>query len=64
MHRTAETFRNGWVHTGDEVFFNDRKEIFVVDRIKVLTISLSFPALPFPLHTALLITHTAKHTRS
>ncbi|OJT02330.1 4-coumarate--CoA ligase-like 7 [Trametes pubescens] len=33
---TAETFKDGWVSTGDEVYFNERKEIFVVDRIKEL----------------------------
>ncbi|KAI0772846.1 amp dependent CoA ligase [Trametes elegans] len=33
---TAETFKDGWVVTGDEVYFNERKEIFVVDRIKEL----------------------------
>ena len=41
--RTAETFKDGWVVTGDEVYFNERKEIFVVDRIKVP--SLMFLAL-------------------
>ena len=25
-----------WVHTGDEVTINERKEVFVVDRIKEL----------------------------
>ncbi|KAI0827404.1 amp dependent CoA ligase [Trametes gibbosa] len=33
---TRETFRDGWVVTGDEVYFNERKEIFIVDRIKEL----------------------------
>ncbi|KAL7284581.1 hypothetical protein ACG7TL_001874 [Trametes sanguinea] len=33
---TAETFKDGWVVTGDEVYFNEQKEIFVVDRIKEL----------------------------
>lgn len=45
--RTAETFKDGWVSTGDEVYFNERKEIFVVDRIKVRP-SLSRPPLPTP----------------
>ena len=33
--RTKETFRDGWVHTGDEVYVNGANELFVVDRIKV-----------------------------
>lgn len=34
-HRTAETFRDGWVWTGDEVIINEKMELFVKDRIKV-----------------------------
>lgn len=33
---TRETFRDGWVYTGDEVYVNEKKELFVVDRIKDL----------------------------
>ena len=39
--RTKETFLyfdgkpDRWVRTGDEVIFNEKLEIFVVDRIKV-----------------------------
>ena len=33
--RTAETFQDGWVRTGDEVYINELKELFIVDRIKV-----------------------------
>ncbi|CDO74830.1 hypothetical protein BN946_scf184353.g11 [Trametes cinnabarina] len=32
---TAETFKDGWLHTGDEVTINEKKEIFISDRIKV-----------------------------
>lgn len=41
--RTAETFRDGWVYTGDEVVINEKMEVFVKDRIKVrLTHTFSF----------------------
>jgi acyl-CoA synthetase (AMP-forming)/AMP-acid ligase II len=36
--RTAETFVDGWVRTGDEVIIKNN-EIFVVDRVKVASIS-------------------------
>lgn len=32
--RTAETFVDGWVHTGDEVIIKNL-EVFIVDRLKV-----------------------------
>ena len=41
VYRTAETFvyydgkPDRWVKTGDEVMFNEKAEIFVLDRIKV-----------------------------
>ncbi|KAF9259269.1 phenylacetyl-CoA ligase [Marasmius fiardii PR-910] len=31
-----ETFKDGWLRTGDQVFFNDRGDIFIVERIKEL----------------------------
>lgn len=34
-YRTSEAFKDGWVHTGDEVYLDERGEVFVVDRIKV-----------------------------
>lgn len=35
LRRTAETFKDGWVYTGDEGYVNEKKELFIVDRIKV-----------------------------
>ena len=32
---TAETFKDGWVYTGDEGYVNEKKELFIIDRIKV-----------------------------
>ena len=34
-HSTAETFKDGWVYTGDEGYVNEKKELFIIDRIKV-----------------------------
>ncbi|KAI0657465.1 amp dependent CoA ligase [Cubamyces menziesii] len=51
---TAETFKDGWVVTGDEVYFNDRKEIFVVDRIKELIKVRGFQVPPAELEGHLL----------
>ena len=53
-HRTAETFQDGWVRTGDEVYFNERKEIFVVDRIKELIKVRGFQVPPAELEGHLL----------
>jgi acyl-CoA synthetase (AMP-forming)/AMP-acid ligase II len=33
-NRTAETFVDGWVRTGDEVVIKNQ-EVFIVDRLKV-----------------------------
>jgi 4-coumarate--CoA ligase len=33
---TKETFVDGWVRTGDEVYITAESEVFVVDRLKVL----------------------------
>ena len=52
--RTAETFQDGWVRTGDEVYFNERKEIFVVDRIKELIKVRGFQVAPSELEGHLL----------
>ncbi|KAH9915887.1 amp dependent CoA ligase [Fomitopsis serialis] len=43
---TKETFRDGWVHTGDEVYVNDANELFVVDRIKDLIKVRGFQVAP------------------
>jgi acyl-CoA synthetase (AMP-forming)/AMP-acid ligase II len=40
--RTAETFVDGWVRTGDEVIIKDH-EVYVVDRLKVREISVLEP---------------------
>ncbi|EJF61702.1 acetyl-CoA synthetase-like protein, partial [Dichomitus squalens LYAD-421 SS1] len=51
---TAETFRDGWVHTGDEVIINERKEVFVVDRIKELIKVRGLQVAPSELESHLL----------
>ncbi|KAI1786898.1 amp dependent CoA ligase [Ganoderma leucocontextum] len=51
---TEETFLDGWVRTGDEVYFNERKEIFVVDRIKELIKVRGFQVPPAELEGHLL----------
>ncbi|OCH88436.1 phenylacetyl-CoA ligase [Obba rivulosa] len=51
---TKETFVDGWVHTGDEVFINEEAEIFVVDRIKELIKVKGFQVAPAELEGHLL----------
>ncbi|KAI0634243.1 amp dependent CoA ligase [Trametes polyzona] len=51
---TAETFKDGWVVTGDEVYFNELKEIFIVDRIKELIKVRGFQVPPAELEGHLL----------
>ncbi|RDX52610.1 amp dependent CoA ligase [Lentinus brumalis] len=51
---TADTFQDGWVRTGDEVYFNELKEIFVVDRIKELIKVRGFQVPPAELEGHLL----------
>ncbi|KAH9833502.1 amp dependent CoA ligase [Rhodofomes roseus] len=43
---TKETFKDGWVSTGDEVYVNDVNELFVVDRIKDLIKVRGFQVAP------------------
>ncbi|KAI0706142.1 amp dependent CoA ligase [Cytidiella melzeri] len=38
---TKETFVNGWVRTGDEVVINEKREVFIKDRIKARAVLLS-----------------------
>lgn len=54
MLSTEETFLDGWIRTGDEVYFNERKEIFVVDRIKELIKVRGFQVPPAELEGHLL----------
>lgn len=35
LNRTKETFVDGWVRTGDEVYIDKSGDLFVVDRLKV-----------------------------
>ncbi|KAL6309430.1 phenylacetyl-CoA ligase [Sparassis latifolia] len=51
---TRETFRDGWVHTGDEVMINESKEMFVLDRIKELLKVKGFQVAPAELEGHLL----------
>ncbi|KAL1948462.1 hypothetical protein VTO73DRAFT_12537 [Trametes versicolor] len=51
---TAETFTDGWLHTGDEVMINEQKEVFVVDRIKELIKVRGFQVAPAELEGHLL----------
>jgi fatty-acyl-CoA synthase len=43
---SAETTRNGWVHTGDLAYQNERGYFFIVDRKKDLIISGGFNVYP------------------
>ncbi|KAI0772849.1 acetyl-CoA synthetase-like protein [Trametes elegans] len=51
---SAETFRDGWLLTGDEVKINEKKEVFVIDRIKELIKVRGFQVAPAELEGHLL----------
>ncbi|KAI0324379.1 acetyl-CoA synthetase-like protein [Cubamyces sp. BRFM 1775] len=49
-----ETFKDGWLHTGDEVMINEKKEVFITDRIKELVKVRGFQVAPAELEGHLL----------
>ncbi|KAI0717916.1 amp dependent CoA ligase [Cerioporus squamosus] len=51
---TAETFKDGWVYTGDEGYVNEKKDLFIVDRIKELIKVRGFQVAPAELEGHLL----------
>ncbi|KAI0648724.1 acetyl-CoA synthetase-like protein [Trametes meyenii] len=51
---TAETFRDGWVHTGDVGYVNEEKELFIIDRSKELIKVRGFQVAPAELEGFLL----------
>ncbi|KAI0772847.1 acetyl-CoA synthetase-like protein [Trametes elegans] len=51
---TAETFKDGWVYTGDEGYVNEKKELFIIDRIKELIKVRGFQVAPAELEGLLL----------
>ncbi|KAM5545889.1 hypothetical protein V8D89_000015 [Ganoderma adspersum] len=51
---TAETFKDGWVYTGDEGYVNEKKELFIIDRIKELIKVRGFQVAPAELEGHLL----------
>ncbi|GAB0097776.1 luciferin 4-monooxygenase [Sergentomyia squamirostris] len=55
---TAETIREGWLHTGDIAYYDDQKNFYIVDRIKELIKYNGFQVAPAELE-GLIITHPA-----
>ncbi|RDX52614.1 amp dependent CoA ligase [Lentinus brumalis] len=51
---TAETFKDGWVYTGDEGYVTEKKDLFIVDRIKELIKVRGFQVAPAELEGHLL----------
>jgi len=51
---TKETFVDGWLHTGDEVKFDEQGELYVVDRLKELIKVRGFQVAPAELEGHLL----------
>ena len=54
MHKTLTVSSIRWVRTGDEVMVNERKELFVTDRIKELIKVRGFQVAPSELEGHLL----------
>ncbi|KAJ6624199.1 phenylacetyl-CoA ligase [Mycena sp. CBHHK59/15] len=50
---SKETFVDGWIHTGDEVYFDENGEIHVVDRIKEFIKVRAFQVAPAELEARL-----------
>lgn len=50
----AETFVDGWVRTGDEVYFHENGDMFIVDRLKELIKCRGFQVAPAELEGHLL----------
>ncbi|GAB0097771.1 luciferin 4-monooxygenase [Sergentomyia squamirostris] len=55
---TAETIRDGWLHTGDIAYYDDQKNFFIVDRLKELIKYNGYQVAPAELE-GLIITHPA-----
>ncbi|KAI0324151.1 acetyl-CoA synthetase-like protein [Cubamyces sp. BRFM 1775] len=53
---TAETYRDGWIYSGDVGYVNEQKELFIIDRIKELIKVRGFQVAPAELE-ALLLDH-------
>ena len=43
---TKETFRNGWLHTGDIAYLDDDGFVFIIDRLKDMVIVSGFNVFP------------------
>ncbi|KAF8187778.1 hypothetical protein BJ912DRAFT_419164 [Pholiota molesta] len=54
IQATEETFKNGWVHTGDQVILTNDQEIFILDRLKELLKVRGFQVAPAELEGCLL----------
>lgn len=44
--QTAETLRNGWLHTGDVAYMDEEDYVYIVDRSKELIVSGGFNVFP------------------
>jgi fatty-acyl-CoA synthase len=44
--QTAETLRNGWLHTGDVAYMDDEDFVYLVDRTKEMIVSGAFNVFP------------------